>query len=294
MTGGNVKMGYAAAFAGPALWGILPLFYLLLDGFSAVEIVAQRSLWSFILMAIAYVFLRRLRLIAGHFTFGRHSFMILIGTLLIAVNWIIFVYAVSEGRVVEASFGYFIYPLFAVAGGVLFLKERFDARTKWALAFSMIGVSFKGWSLGMVPDISLALALSFGLYAIVRKQVTINSLDGFFCETIWLLPFVLAFLAFHTASGNPVFFDGEVKGFILAISCGVITTVPLVLFLQGNKMLPLSVTAFIFYVNPTLQLLCGITFFGEGFSPIDMLAFGFIWLGLAIQFIRPKKTKATA
>ena len=280
------RFGVFAAFLGPALWGILPIFYILLDGFNAVEIVVQRSLWAFLLMLIFYVMRARLGEILACFQPNKQFIYMLVGTAMIAINWTTFVYAVGQARVVEASFGYFVYPLLAVAASVLFLGERLDRRGVLALLLSAVGVVIKGWSLGAVPDISLILAVSFALYAVVRKQIAISSLDGFFIETLLLLPFVLLFLSWQVGQGRPLFFDGGVAGFMLAISCGVITTVPLVLFLRGNKALPLSLAAFIFYVNPTLQLLCGILFFDEAFRLKDFAAFGFIWAGLIVQFVR--------
>lgn len=282
------RFGYLAAFLGPALWGVLPIFYVLLDGFSAVEIVVQRSLWAFLLLLCVYMWRAKMAMIWDYLRQPRQFVMILCATAMIAVNWTVFVYAVGEVRVVEASFGYFIYPLFAVAMGVFFLGERLDKRAQIALLLSLIGVALKGWSLGFVPDISLALAVSFALYAVIRKQVQIDALDGFFCETILLLPLVLGFLGWHVAQGGPLFFDGSSVGFALAVACGIITTVPLVLFLRGNKAMPLSIAGLIFYVNQTLQLLCGVWFFAEAFSVMDLLAFGCIWAGLVVQFARRK------
>ena len=280
------NFGYLAAFLGPAMWGLLPLFYLLLDGYSAIEIVAQRSLWAFILLFVFYAVTGYWRRLARLFSHPSHVGLMICAALLIAINWTVFVYAVGVNRVVEASFGYFIYPLFAVAASVLLLGERLDRRGQIALGLSVIGVSIKGSSLGYVPDISLALAVSFALYAVVRKYISVDSLDGFFAETILLLPVAVAYLALQVAYGGYLFFDGEVKGFVLAVACGVITTVPLFLFLRGNKAMPLSMAALIFYVNPSLQLFCGVVFFGEEFSTKDLMAFGCIWAGLLVQFAR--------
>ena len=280
------NFGYLAAFLGPAMWGLLPLFYLLLDGYSAIEIVAQRSLWAFILLFVFYAVTGYWRRLVRLFSYPSHVGLMICAAVLIAINWTVFVYAVGVNRVVEASFGYFIYPLFAVAASVLLLGERLDRRGQIALGLSVIGVSIKGSSLGYVPDISLALAVSFALYAVVRKYISVDSLDGFFAETILLLPVAVAYLALQVAYGGYLFFDGEVKGFILAVACGVITTVPLFLFLRGNKAMPLSMAALIFYVNPSLQLFCGVVFFGEEFSTKDLMAFGCIWAGLLVQFAR--------
>lgn len=280
------RFGYLAAFLGPALWGILPIFYTLLEGFNAVEIVVQRSLWAFLLMLIFYLMRGRMAGILALFKPNRQFVLMLLGTVMIAINWTTFVYAVGEVRVVEASFGYFVYPLLAVGASVLFLGERLDRRGQIALILSAIGVVIKGWSIGAVPDISLILAVSFALYAVLRKQIAISSLDGFFVETILLVPFVLLFLSWQIGQGRPLFFDGGMVGFVLALSCGIITTVPLVLFLRGNKALPLSMAAFIFYVNPSLQLLCGVLFFDEAFALKDLAAFGCIWTGLIVQFAR--------
>lgn len=284
--------GVFAAFAGPALWGILPLFYVLLEAFSAFEIVIQRSFFSLVLLGLYFLLAGQLRAIITPLLSWRMAGIIMLGAVMIGANWLLFVYAIEENRVVEASFGYFIYPLFAVGASMLFLGEKLDMRGKIALALSIVGVCIKGWSLGFIPDISLILAISFSLYAVVRKQITIDALDGFFIETILIVPFAIAFLLVHMTYGGHLFFDGEMRGFILAVCCGLVTTIPLFLFLRGNKAMPLSLTAFIFYINPTLQLLCGIWFFGEMFSTKDLMAFGCIWAGLIVQFARrPKAVK---
>jgi len=284
--------GYVAAFLGPALWGLFPIFYVLLADYPAIEIVAHRSLWAFILVFALYAFTGKLSHIAYLMRPSKQLAYMIFAALMIAVNWTVFVYAVGEVRVIEASFGYFIYPLFAVGASMLFLGEKLDMRGKIALALSIAGVCIKGWSLGFIPDISLILAISFSLYAVVRKQITIDALDGFFIETILIVPFAIAFLLVHMTYGGHLFFDGEIRGFILAVCCGLVTTIPLFLFLRGNKAMPLSLTAFIFYINPTLQLLCGIWFFGEMFSTKDLMAFGCIWTGLIVQFARrPKAIK---
>ena len=279
-------VGYGAALAGPAIWGLMPLLYHFLAAFPALEVVVQRSLWSFILLAF-YFWLRGTRgWMRPYFKLNKEAMLVLTGAVMIGVNWLVFVYAVMAGRVVEASFGYFIYPLVAVGVGVLFLKERLDKRSIIALSLSFCGVIIKGVSIGMVPDVSLALAVSFALYALIRKQVKIDALKGLYIETIWLMPLVLIYLLVASAGGAALFLGGGLYGLFLSFICGVITIVPLALFLRGNKTLPLSLTGFIFYINPTMQLMVGTLLLGEAFSATDLIAFGLIWIGLMVQFAR--------
>ena len=279
-------IGYGAALTGPAIWGLMPLLYHFLSAFPALEVVVQRSLWSFILLAL-YFWWRGMRgWLKPYFSMNKEALLVLLGAVMIGVNWLVFVYAVMAGRVVEASFGYFIYPLVAVGVGVLFLKEKLDKRSVVALSLSFCGVLVKGVSIGKVPDVSLALAVSFALYALIRKQVKIDALKGLYVETIWLMPLVILYLLLASAGGAALFLGGGFYGLFLSFICGVITIVPLALFLRGNKTLPLSLTGFIFYINPTMQLMVGTLLLGEAFAMPDLLAFGLIWSGLIIQFAR--------
>ena len=279
-------IGYGAALAGPAIWGLMPLLYHMLAAFPAIEVVVQRSLWSFILLAVYFSWRGARGWMRPYFRANKEAMLVLMGALMIGVNWLVFVYAVMAGRVVEASFGYFIYPLVAVGVGVLFLKEKLDRRSVIALGLSFCGVIIKGVSIGMVPDVSLALAVSFALYALIRKQVKIDALKGLYVETIWLMPLVIIYLLFASAGGAALFLGGGFYGLFLSFFCGVITIVPLALFLRGNKTLPLSLTGFIFYINPTMQLMVGTLWLGEGFTSTDLIAFGLIWSGLLVQFAR--------
>ena len=278
--------GYAAALAGPAIWGLMPLLYHMLAQFPALEVVVQRSLWSFILLALYFYASGQAGWMRPYFKPNKEAALVFLGAVMIGINWLVFVYAVMEGRVVEASFGYFIYPLVAVGTGVLFLKEKLDKRSRIALGLSACGVIIKGISIGMVPDVSLALAVSFALYALIRKQVKIDALKGLYVETVWLMPLVILYLLFNSIGGAALFLGGGLYGLFLSFICGVITIVPLALFLRGNKTLPLSLTGFIFYINPTMQLMVGTLLLGEAFSTIDLLAFGLIWCGLIVQFAR--------
>ena len=279
--------GVFAAFAGPALWGILPLFYVLLEAFSAFEIVIQRSFFSLVLLGLYFLLAGQLRAIITPLLSWRMAGIIMLGAVMIGANWLLFVYAIEENRVVEASFGYFIYPLIAVATGVLFLKERLDRRGWVALALSAVAVIIKGISLGALPDISLALALTFAAYALLRKQIQADALQGLFLEVIVLLPVVGAFFIWQMSQDIPLFLGGGTFGLTMSVLCGFVTIIPLALFLRGNKTLPLSLTGLLFYINPSLQLAVGVLALGEAFSLTDLAAFGLIWSGLILQFARP-------
>ena len=282
-------VGVLSALLGPALWGLMPLFYISLAEFSAFDVVVQRTLWSAILLGGFLAMRGRLALLKGYFRPGRQMALILAGSVLIAINWFVFIYAVHSGQVVEASFGYFIYPLLAVGFGVVLLSEKLDRRAQIALGLSAVGAVMKGISVGAIPDISLILAGSFAAYAVIRKQLAIDALDGLLCEVIWLLPIVFAALIWQILQGEPLFLGGGAIGVLLSISCGLATFIPLAFFLRGNKTLPLSLTGFLFYINPSLQLLVGVMLLSEPFQIIDGLAFGLIWLGLIIQFARGHK-----
>ena len=202
----------------------------------------------------------------------------------LSLNWGIYVYAVQTEQVVSAALGYFIYPLCTVLLGILVLGERLDKWAWLAIGLVCLGVMAKAMMIMDVPWISLALAGSFSLYAVTRKRIDMDPLQGLFIETLFLLPFAIGFLLWMAANGQVPFFGGGAVNIALALLAGGITVLPLVLFLKGNRALNMTMASLLFYSNPTMQLLLGVVVFSEGFMSRDLVAFGLIWIGIAVYF----------
>ena len=216
------------------------------------------------------------------------------GACLVTINWTAFLYAVGTAQITESAFGYFIYPLMAIALGMIVFREKLDRRGWLALIVATAGVLVKATQLDGIPYIALLIGASFAVYAVVRKQINIDAFAGMVIELLMIAPIMLAYLVYLTfvikPEGASLFLDGSSYGVMMALASGIVTSVPLVLFHVGNRFLRLSMTGFLFYINPSLQLLVGVLLFQEAFFWQDMLAFGLIWTALLFQFARlPKR-----
>ena len=264
------------------LWGAMPLFFPLLEPAGAIEIVAHRVVWSLAFCLIALTVMRQL----GAFRDALRSPRIL-GTLataavLIVVNWVVYVYAVLTDRVLDAALGYFINPVITVLLGVLILRERLRPVQWLAVAFGVASVVVLSTGLGGLPWISLCLALSFGMYGLVKNRVgrTVQALPGLAVETVVATPFAIAYLVWLGSSGT---FTGHGAGHsLLLMSAGVVTALPLLLFGAAARRLPLSVVGMLQYLTPALQFLVGLLVFGEHMPAARWVGFILIWVALVL------------
>ncbi len=271
------------ALAAYTLWGVLPLYWKYLSAVDALQIMSCRILFSLIFVWILLA-LRRdaawLRILKDRGKLG----LLAVSSLLIAVNWLIYIWAVNSGHTVEASLGYYMNPLVNVFLGMLFFKERFP-RIQW-IAFFMaaVGVVVLAVFSGGIPWISLLLALSFALYGMAKKTVQIDTLTALAAETLILLPIAAVILVVRHAQGAGAFSGPPARSLVLAAS-GIITALPLYWFALGARRLPLSTLGFLQFVSPTLQLLSGVFLFGEAFPAPNLIAFGLVWSGLALYLL---------
>jgi chloramphenicol-sensitive protein RarD len=270
--------GIAAYF----LWGIAPMFWKLLRDVSWVEILAHRVVWGVIAFgAIAAVVGVGPVLRAAARDRGTLAAMALSGAML-AINWGMFIWAVSRGHILDASLGYFIIPLISVGLGMLVLGERLR-RLQWlAIAAAAIGVAIQTWYAGGLPWISIAVAVSFGIYGLIRKVARVDSLVGSTLETALLVPVAAAYLAIVALRGGGQLGHASTATQLLLLSTGAITAVPLLLFNSAARRLPLSTLGFLQYLGPTCQFILAIAVYGEPFAAEQLIAFGLIWLGLAV------------
>jgi chloramphenicol-sensitive protein RarD len=267
------------------LWGGMPLFFPLLEPAGPLEIVAHRIVWSLLFCLIALAALRQL----GDFRTALRSPRTLgtfaVAAALIVVNWVVYVYAVLSDRVLDAALGYFINPIVTVLLGVLVLRERLRPVQWIAIGFGAASVVVLSTGLGGLPWISLTLALSFGLYGLVKNRVgrTVAALPGLAVETAVATPFALAYLFWLGSAGT---FTGEGTGHaLLLMSAGIVTALPLLLFGAAARRLPLSVVGMLQYLAPVLQFLVGLLVFGEHMPPARWAGFALVWVALILLTI---------
>ncbi len=270
-----------AALAAYGTWGLLPIFFRLLHHVDPVEIVTQRVLWS-LLLILAILSLRGGIVPMIAVLRDRRLLLPLTGSaLLIAINWLTYVWAVNAGFVVAASLGYFLNPLVSVALGVVVLHERLNRRQIAAIAIAAIGVAILAASALTTLWISLTLAVSFAVYGLLRKVTPVLPMTGLGVETLLIAPFAIAYLIWESRHGA-LGFGSDVPTTALLIIAGAVTTVPLVLFATAARSLPMTTLGLLQYLAPTLQFLCGVVLFGEKLSMGQMASFGLIWIALIL------------
>ncbi len=270
-----------AALVAYGLWGLLPLFFRLLHHVDPVEIVAQRILWSMLLILLLLAARRGLAPLLAALR-DRQLVRPLAGSgLLIGLNWLTYVWAVNEGHVVAASLGYFLNPLVVVALGMVVFKERLRRTQLAAIGVAAVGVAILAASAITTLWISLALAFTFAFYGLLRKLTPVAPMTGLGVETLLLTPFAIAYLLWEITHGGTDFGQDAPTTALLVIS-GAVTTVPLVLFATAAQRLPMATLGLMQYLAPTLQFLCGVVVLGERLSQGQMASFGLIWLGLIL------------
>ena len=277
-------LGVIYALTAAVLWGMIPLYIDLVDTTDPVEIVVHRALWSGVLLTIIIARTDGILNVIRSLTDSATRWGMAFSTLMLSVNWLLFVYAVQSGQVVEAAFGYFIYPLVAVVLGMVVLGETLDRWSWVSVGMVAIGVCIKGIVVGALPWLALSLAITFALYSVSRKKMAIGPLQGMFVETFILIPPAIGYLAWMHLNGQPLFFGGGAFQTSLAVMAGVITVTPLVLFHAGNRALTTIMSSLVFYANPTTQLLLGLNFFGAPVTTLEVLAFVMIWAGVVVYF----------
>jgi chloramphenicol-sensitive protein RarD len=277
------RRGYLYAVGAYSVWGLIPAYFKLVTAAPPLELLAHRVLWAFaFLLPIAW---RRDRFaeLARALRLRQAMLGLTASTLLIAINWLIYIWAVYGGRIVEASLGYFLTPLFNVLMGVLVLKERLERPVAVAVSVACCGVLWLTVLAGRPPWISVGLALSFGSYSLVRKLVRgVGAVTGLLVETALLSLPAAAYLGWSRERGTLAFLSGSQTLDVLLVLAGPITAVPLLLFAGAVARLPLSSLGFIQYVSPSMQFLLAVLVYGEPFAAAQAGAFVLIWLALAI------------
>lgn len=264
-----------------ALWGFFPIYWKLLHEVPAVELLAHRIGWSFVLLLGAILVTRQWSDFRS--ALNARTFKIyFIAAILIGINWLTYVWAVNAGFIVETSLGYFINPLLSVLMGVIFFRERLRVAQWIPIALAAIGVLYLAFAYGRLPWIALLLAFSFGFYGLTKKLAPLGSVFGLTLETgILFLPAVI-YLGAIEANGSAAFLHSGVTPDLLMIGAGVVTTIPLLLFASAAKQIPLSMIGILQYLAPTIQFLIGVLVYKEPFDQSRLIGFGIVWLALIV------------
>lgn len=275
-----MRKGIFLAVGAYLLWGLFPLYWPLLEPAGALEILAHRMFWSAVVMGIGITVVRRWRQVRA--VSGHTWLLIAAAAVLISINWGVFIYAVNNDHVVEASLGYFINPLVAVALGVIALRERLSAVQWVALGVAVVGVVLTSLGAGGFPYVAVALAATFGLYGLIKRIIVIPAAISLLGESSVLMLPALAYLIYLQANGT-AHFTGYGAGHIaVMVGAGVVTAVPLLLFGAAALRLPLSLLGFIQYLNPLTQFLLGVLWAHETMSASRWAGFVVIWLALVL------------
>ncbi len=279
------RAGVLYGVAAFGFWGLVPIYFKAIKTVPALQVVSHRIVWSAVLFAIILLVQRRGRDALQAIRSRRNLAMLTASTVLVASNWLIFIWAVAHNHVLQASLGYFINPLVNVLLGRVFLHERLR-RLQWiSVGISAAGVTYLTVSYGQFPLIALMLAMTFGLYGLVRKVVHVDSIVGLAIETTLLAPLATVYLVGAGISGTSAFLAGSARTDLLLVLAGVITAVPLIWFVNAARLLRLSTVGFLQYIGPTGQFVLAVFAFGEPFTHSHLVSFGLVWTGLAIYAV---------
>ncbi|MDG4648772.1 EamA family transporter RarD [Roseibacterium sp. SDUM158017] len=278
----DASKGVLAMALACAVWGLSPLFYALLDHVPPLEILAHRTIWSLVTFAAVLTFQRRLAELPRALSTPRLFALTAAAAAMISVNWFLFIYAVGVGRTVEASLGYYIFPLVAVAIGAIVLRESLSAGQKVAVAMAAAAVAVLTVGLGAAPWISLVLATTFGIYGLLKRWVVAGPVVSVAAEVLLFLPLAAGFLAWVWATRGMEHSAGDMALFVLS---GPLTAVPLMLFSYAARRAAMATIGLIQYVNPTLQFLVAVLVLNEAVTAWHMIAFPLIWAALAVYSV---------
>ena len=276
------RPGLAFGLGAYALWGLFPLYFPLLEPAGGLEIVAHRVVWSLAFIALLLTVLRAWRRVRAVVA-DRRALLILVGAaVLISGNWLIFVYGVNSGQVVETSLGYFINPLVSVLLGVVVLSERLRTAQWVAVGIAAVGVAVLTLDYGRPPWIALSLAATFGLYGLLKKLVRVEAAPGLFLETaIVVVPAVVVLGLLHV-HGEGTAGNHGTGHLLLLIGSGIATAVPLLLFAAATSRIPLSTVGLLQYLTPSMQLAIGVFVYAEPMPPARLAGFAIVWLALGV------------
>lgn len=277
--------GFVYALTAYGMWGLLPLYMKALEEFPPAQVIAHRALWSLPIAAAALIWQRRGGEVMTALKTPRLLAMAAVTASLISVNWMIYVWAVSNGHALDAALGYYINPLFSVMLGALLLGEKLSRTKLLAVGLALVAVVVLTIQAGKLPWVAVGLTITWAFYAYFKKSLPLGPNQGFTLEVLLLCPLAIAYLIWLGATGQGVFGGGSTVEVLLLLGCGPVTAIPLLFYANGAKLLQLSTIGIMQYIAPTMIFLTAVLVFGEPFGKARMIAFPMIWAALVIYSI---------
>lgn len=281
----NQKQGLIYAVLAYTIWGLFPLYWRPVMDINVWQIVAHRVVWSAVFLAILLVWRGEWWQVIKAFQTKKTLVVFAISSVLLSSNWLIYIWAVTHGHIVDASLGYFINPLVNVFLGWVFFKERLSTVQYLALILATIGVLWLTYLSGSFPWVAISLALTFGIYGLMRKIAPLGALSGLALETFLLVPFALGFLLFAASDGTLEFTNLSTLAILVLVGSGIATSVPLLMFAAGARRVSLATMGMIQYISPTLLFLSGLYIFHEAFNPTRFVGFLWVWAGVLLYLV---------
>jgi len=286
----QARQGVLFALGAYGIWGFAPIYFKAVAFVPAMEILTHRILWAFFFLLALLVASGKIRQIALAFQSPKQLLLLAFAALLIGLNWLLFIWAVANDHILDASLGYYINPLLNVEIGMLFFSERLRRLQLWAIALAVAGVAVQIITFGSVPWIALVLASSFATYGAIRKKLPFDSLTGLFLEVILLLPFMLIYFIGFADSSASNLLENSWKLNSLLIFAGIITTVPLLFFTGAAKRIRYSTLGLFQYIAPSLMFILAVFLYNEPLSADKLITFVMIWTALALYSFDAMRT----
>lgn len=291
-------LGGLAAAGSYVLWGFMPIYWKLIHGATPEEILSHRIIWSFVFMILILLVTQNMKSMflefRGLIRAPKRLFLIIGASIFITINWYTFIWAVNHGHIIQSSLGYYINPLISVLLGIVFLKERLSLWQIVSFVLALIGVLFLTLQVGTFPWISLTLALSFGIYGLLKKTVKLSAMSGLTIETLIITPFALIFLLGIDPTASQSFTTTHIGLALLLMGAGIVTAIPLLLFAAGANRISLAMIGFFQYIAPTLMLILGTLLYHEPFDSEHLFSFILIWVALLVFTLARTKPFKTA
>jgi len=285
------KKGVLYAVLAFSFWGLVPIYFKLVKSVSPTEILIHRIIWSVLFLTILIIITKQISIFKNIIKDKKKLKILFLTSLLVSTNWLIFIWAVSNNKITEASLGYYINPIVNVILGVFFFKEKPTKFQKIAIVFAIFAIINEIISFGTLPLVSISLALSFGFYGMFRKKISLPSMAGLYIETLIILPFALIYFAYLVSVSQNAFVFPLNHISILLICAGLITVIPLLLFNSAATRVSLVKLGFLQYIGPTISFLLGIFVYSEPFDSKKLITFSFIWIALIFFTLDSKYSK---
>lgn len=282
----NYRLGIFYGLGAYLLWGVLPIYWKLLQHVEAMEILANRFLWSAVFVFLLLLATGKLNIFMQEtkaiFSTKKTAFCMVLAAIMISFNWGIFIWAVEAGRIVETSMGYYISPLMNVLFGVVFLRERLAKLQIAAVSCAAVGIGVIIVHNGGLPWVALTLPLTFAFYGLLKKIIIAQPMTSILLETLLISPLAAGYLYYLSINEGTVYQSCDMNTLLLLAGAGAVTATPMLLFTACARKLPLNIVGFLQYISPSISLMIGVLIYGEPFTGTTATAFGCIWAGLAL------------